>query len=354
MDTRDNGLHLCIDRLSQLDKLRLHNRYLHRNDDKSHARLHAWHIALQTAKKWPNGRVLRCRFLDGPTSVQQRVINQARKWMEHANITFDFVQSGDAEVRISFIADSGSWSYLGNDALVIPHDEPTMNFGWLDEGTDEAEYERVVLHEFGHALGCIHEHSSPAGGMKWDRPKVIAAFSGPPNNWSPQDIEEQIFFRYAASQTVFTQIDPKSIMMYDFPASLMTDHVAIPGGKTLTTTDIEFIRGQYPKAPPAMPQIAVGGAAVSASIAKPGERDTFQFAIPSDATYRVETRGTTDVYLTVTGPNDFSRLVAEDDDSGIGTNARITTRMKPGIYQATVHHWDPKGTGNYSILVKKS
>jgi len=37
----------------------------------------------------------------------------------------------------------------------------TMNFGWLTPDTEDSEYQRVVLHEFGHALGLLHEHQHP-------------------------------------------------------------------------------------------------------------------------------------------------------------------------------------------------
>lgn len=33
-----------------------------------------------------------------------------------------------------------------------------MHFGWLRDDTDDVEWRRVVVHEFGHALGAIHEH----------------------------------------------------------------------------------------------------------------------------------------------------------------------------------------------------
>lgn len=348
-----NKVHVCIDRLSELDALRLKQRYEHRNDDPNDNHLKAWYIALLTAKRWPNGAVLRCRFLDGPKSVRDRVIKHAVRWMEHANITFKFVETGDAEIRISFVADPGSWSYLGNDALGIPASEPTMNFGWLDVGTPEAEYERVVLHEFGHALGCIHEHSSPVGGMKWDKARVLAAFSGPPNNWSAADIEHNIFFRYGADVTQFSQLDPNSIMMYDFPAELMTDHVAIPGGSTLTATDIAFIRSWYPKATISETPLAIDAQPTAASIGVAGERDTFGFTVKKAGDYRVETHGTTDVVMTVTGPDSINKLVGEDDDSGVGRNARITTHLAPGKYQAVVHHFNASKTGKYSIAVSK-
>ena len=41
----EKKLHLCVDRLSKLDSLRLHHRYERRNDDQSNSRLHAWHMS---------------------------------------------------------------------------------------------------------------------------------------------------------------------------------------------------------------------------------------------------------------------------------------------------------------------
>ena len=77
-----------------------------------------------------------------------------------------------AEIRITF--DPGnSWSTVGRDALLVPAGSPTINFGWFaDVVTDklvsrvtDQEIRRTVLHEFGHALGFIHEHQSPAAGI---------------------------------------------------------------------------------------------------------------------------------------------------------------------------------------------
>ncbi len=60
----------------------------------------------------------------------------------------------------------GSWSYIGTDATRLPLESFTMNLGFIDRTT--------VLHEFGHALGLIHEHQSPfKGGFEWDRDEVI-------------------------------------------------------------------------------------------------------------------------------------------------------------------------------------
>src|SRR5262245_17319860 len=114
-------------------------------------------MAVVNSKKWTNGSTLRCRFLDGSAKMQKKVEAFAHQWEQHANLRFRFVTSGQAEIRISFFADSGSWSAVGRDALntsYFPLHQPTMNYGWLRDNTDDDEYSRVVLHEFGHAIGA--------------------------------------------------------------------------------------------------------------------------------------------------------------------------------------------------------
>ena len=133
-------------------------------------------LAAVTGKLWQPGRTLRVRFLDGDPTVQQKLQPYAHVWSQYANIKFVFGTDPDAEIRISF-AQPGSWSYIGTDALSIAKNEPTMNFGWLKKTTVNDEYSRVVTHEFGHALACIHEHQNPVADIPWDKPKVYQVLS---------------------------------------------------------------------------------------------------------------------------------------------------------------------------------
>ncbi len=207
-------------------------------------------MAIIDQKKWANGHTLRCKFLDGSDTQQGKVKDKAQMWEEYANISLDFVSDDDAEIRISFQADPGSWSAIGTDCLVtdyFPQYQPTMNYGWLQDDTEDQEYERVVVHEFGHALGCIHEHQSPNENLQWNVEAVYATFSGPPNYWSKDDIDHNILQKYSPTGVSATSFDMDSIMLYQFDGSLFTNGVGTPLNTQLSAHDEQMIGQMYPK-----------------------------------------------------------------------------------------------------------
>ena len=211
---------------------------------------HVTRMAIINSKKWPAGTTLRCRFLDGSAKMRKKVRAIALEWQKYADIKLKFVDSGSAQVRISFYADSGSWSAVGRDALntaYFPLHQPTMNFGWLRDDTDAQEYHRVVTHEFGHALGCIHEHQQPKFDRKWDVAKVMKYFAGPPNFWTPADIRSNVLDKYSPKGITATQFDPKSIMLYAFDGSLFADGKGPTNENTnVSAKDKALIKTLYP------------------------------------------------------------------------------------------------------------
>lgn len=214
------------------------------------AAIPAPHMALIAQKVWPTGSTLKCRFLQGTATQQAKLIAKAKIWETYANIRIDFVKTADEQVRIAFRPGEGSWSAIGRDALntgYFPKDQPTMNFGWLQDDTEDEEYERVVVHEFGHALGCVHEHQQPNEHLQWNVDAVYAQFSGPPNNWDKATIDANILEKYSPKGINATIFDRHSIMLYQFPAELFTNHVGTPLNTGLSKKDKAFIAQIYPK-----------------------------------------------------------------------------------------------------------
>ena len=203
----------------------------------------------------------------------------AREWEDVANLTLQFVTSGTAEIRISFAEQGFSWSTVGTDALTVPRAEPTMNYGWLEPDTELTEYQRVVRHEFGHALGMIHEHQNPdaLGKIPWDKPKVYEYYAR--QGWSRADVDANLFDVYDEDSTNFTTFDPTSIMQYAIPEELTIGTYSVGWNTELSATDIAFMQAQYPATDSATVDARRRGRGDAAAIGG-GEVDTFHFDVP--------------------------------------------------------------------------
>lgn len=305
-------------------------------------------LALITGKKWKNGRSLSVYFMDGHPSVQAKVEEFSRKWAPHANIKLNFVEDPNADIRISF-AQEGSWSYLGTDNLAIPKNQPTMNYGWFNPGTSDEEFERTTVHEFGHCLGCIHEHQHPAAGINWNKEAVYDTMEDA--GWTREQVDHNLFRKYDRDLTNFGEYDRHSIMHYSIPNAWTLDDFEIGWNTQLSEKDKAFIKTCYPNTVPPTHKLKVDGPPVEDSIGKHGEEDVFEFKITEPGTYKLQTEGQTDVVMVLLGPNDKTTLIDQDDDSGKGLNAQIVAELQPETYFAKVRHWYPKGTGKYKVAL---
>jgi hypothetical protein len=202
---------------------------------------------ISTGRKWRNGRTLRVKFLDGEEAVQRKVFDYMKQWSDHANIGFELLTANaPAEIQVSFAEKNRSWSLIGTDALAMAHGQPTMNYGWLDPGSSAETYSSVVLHETGHALGLIHEHMHPRGGIVWSKPFVLEDCKTR-MGWTPEMVQANIFDVYDRPDAEITPMDRASIMMYPIPPGWTKNGLVVGWNTRLSVDDKKFIGRQYPK-----------------------------------------------------------------------------------------------------------
>lgn len=189
---------------------------------------------------WKPGQTIKIKFLDGDSASQEKVKRIAAQWTLYANLKFEYVTKDEyADIRIGFqIGTPGAWSELGMRSAYGDLDRQTMRLGNLTG--DEASSRRTILHEFGHALGLIHENASPIAQINWNLSKVYQYYS----EWSKEEVDR--FVIKSPEQTNYTTYDPLSIMHYYIDPSLTTDGVGIPEQTKLSRIDMVSINKWYP------------------------------------------------------------------------------------------------------------
>ncbi|MDC3333051.1 hypothetical protein OAV62_02310 [bacterium] len=148
--------------------------------------------------------ILKIAFMDGSEKQKSWVKKIIGEHLEPhmSKIKFEWNSPpNQSHIRISFKLPGQAWSMIGNEANMIPKSEPTMNLGWLDDDTQFnnemlKNTGMVVLHEFGHAIGMIHEHQNPKDNpIKWNHPVVYAELKKT-NGWDQQMVDNNMFKKY--------------------------------------------------------------------------------------------------------------------------------------------------------------
>jgi hypothetical protein len=168
----------------------------------------------QTDGLTPNTGVitLGVHFIDGSAQQRERVRAAAPAWLTDElgrRMAFRFdVPRRSAQIAVTFNTRRNS-SYVGRRNLQYVRTKPTMNLRNLTE--------RVIQHEFGHAIGLRHEHQHPRSGIIWNREVVIADMAR--RGWTRRMVESNIFHRYTQSYACIgdPEFNRNSIMLYSIP-----------------------------------------------------------------------------------------------------------------------------------------
>lgn len=219
--------------------------------------------------------ILHVGFMDGTDKqkkwVEQVITTHLQPLMKNIQFVWN-TPPNESEIRVSFALKDQAWSLVGKDALDIPKNEPTMNLGWVDndEEYDDEHYKntgQVVMHEFGHAIGMIHEHQNPkANPIIWNEDVVYKELRRT-NGWDREQVNTNMFKKYGSflkceqakkehSPNVLdyckeelvngSDYDVYSIMHYFYPMSwIKSGPKSIPMNTTYSEQDKKWIEKYY-------------------------------------------------------------------------------------------------------------
>ncbi|WP_371171211.1 M12 family metallopeptidase [Aliiroseovarius sp. 2305UL8-7] len=190
-----------------------------------------------------NGEKLTYAFLEEPPGELAAAVETATaEWMQHANVVFELTDDVSAAL-IRIQPSNRNTSVIGRHALVVPSDEPTMHLV-AREDYDETEL-AAVIHEFGHALGMVHEHQNPRSQIAWDIDQAYRYFTQR-FGYSAEWVDRNLLARSEVYPCV-RDFDPSSIMMFSIPPEVTLDRADLGGATELSASDKRCVASMYPK-----------------------------------------------------------------------------------------------------------
>lgn len=182
---------------------------------------------------------LGCFFMSGSTRQRGLIMRSAQEWLRDGIedvIRFDFTaQKQRSQIRV-MVGGRANNSTVGREALLVSKEKQTMNLANLNRGT--------IQHEFGHALGLLHEHMHPGFTGQFN-PVAVKQDLG--SIWDDEKINHNILNRLGANAQCVgdPQFHAKSIMMYNIPRTWTTNGQSFRRANEIQSRDIACVRGLY-------------------------------------------------------------------------------------------------------------
>jgi len=104
----------------------------------------------------------------------------------------------------------------------------------------------MVLHEFGHALGLVHEQAHKDANIQWNKDEVYLDLKKEGPKWTKDYVDTWVFEQFDKSKEVITKFDIESVMMYPIRKGWVTGVKPREVPMKLSEGDKATIRKLYP------------------------------------------------------------------------------------------------------------
>jgi hypothetical protein len=194
---------------------------------------------------WPTGSTLNVMFLDNQ-NLTTEIITIANEWTQGLSVTFQVVTSEPADIRVRTTGGRLS-SLIGRQSRRMSAGQPTMDLGGLNEARNNAERRAFILHEFGHALGALHEHQRRDLPLTWNT-AVVNKYFRDNYRMGESDVYKHVIKPHDRSLPVRETIfDRNSVMMYPILKEFTAEGFVQPWNSVLTQYDKQLMQELYGK-----------------------------------------------------------------------------------------------------------
>lgn len=312
-------------------------------------------------------------------SFRRRVLEIANQWKPFTGFEFRESASSNSPIRCGFNPNGGHYSYVGVESVFPANqNQKSMNLGMDEQRLGALPYNQsVVLHEFGHAIGLVHEHNSPgAGGPQFKTAETLQYFRQT-QGWTDAEIRNNVLNRYQQNELLrFTNFDEFSIMLYAFPGELIVGGKPTRQNLQLSNTDKSFVRALYGLTGPIVdpgvgekpgqteepePKVAAQKALPTdgsrlVDLVSPRRPEVqFTFEINDGGQYQLSTGDYTAIYARLTTIAEPDKGIEPATVKYTGPAAfKANYQLKPGKYRFVVTHAAPGGKGEFWLSLKKN